>query len=313
MGEIMEENVDTGFIIKGAVGFVALIGFFVWLTCFTYISPGTVGVVINLFGDKKGVCDQELNVGMHFLAPWKKVYEFPVFEQNHVWEKDEKFNFQTSEGLGVSADIGITFHLEPTKIHVLFARYRKGMDEISHIFIRNYIRDAVNMISSKMKIEDLYGQSKETFFHQVQAQVQGDLLPMGINIERIYLIGKFIVPDRVVEALNQKIEATQRAQQRENELREAEAQAKKDVAMADGEARKQVVMAESSAKQNLLMAESKAKSIMLEAESQAKANALLTKSLTPELLRSQEIEKWNGQLPTYQGMNAPTPFMSMSK
>lgn len=307
------DNEDKAKLIAGSVIVGIILSIVIIISCFKYISPGTVGVVVNLFGDKKGVCDQELNVGMHFLAPWKKVYEFPIFEQNHVWEKKEGFNFQTSEGLGVSADIGITFHLDPGKIHILFARYRKGMDEISHVFIRNYIRDAINRISSKMRIEDLYGQSKEAFFQQVQNQVQHDLAPMGINIERIYLVGKFVVPDRVVEALNQKIEATQRAQQRENELREAEAQAKKDVAMADGEAKKQVLMAESSARQNLLMAESKSKSIMLEAESQAKANKLLTQSLTPELLRSQEIQKWNGQLPVYQGLNAPVPFMSMTK
>ena len=43
--------------------------------------------------------------------------------------------------------------------------------------------------------------------------------------EWIYTIGDFRLPPRVVEAINAKIEATQLAQQRENEVREAEAEA----------------------------------------------------------------------------------------
>lgn len=198
-----------------------------WTSCFKMISPGYVGVVVDLFGDSKGVEDKELHVGVHLVAPWKTVYEFPIFEQNHIWEGSHAFHFQTSEGLAVSADVGISYHLRPDSIPLIFQRYRRGMEEITHIFIRNYIRDAINKSASKMKIEDLYGQSKEEFFDHVQEHVRNDLKEIGIEISRIYLIGRFHFPDTVVTALNQKIEAIQRAQQRENELREAEAEAKK--------------------------------------------------------------------------------------
>ena len=53
------------------------------------------------------------------------------------------------------------------------------------------------------------------------------LLALEIS-RRIYLIGRFpLPPDCCCGFKLGKIEATQRAQQRENELREAEAQAKK--------------------------------------------------------------------------------------
>ena len=76
-------------ILAGLV-FVAL-----WF-CMTIITPGHVGVVVDMFGDSKGVESKELHVGAHFIAPWKTVYQFPIFEQNHTWEGDhESFNFQT--------------------------------------------------------------------------------------------------------------------------------------------------------------------------------------------------------------------------
>ena len=245
------------------------------LTCIQRIQPGYVGVVVNMLGGHKGVQDRELHVGLHFITPWKKVFQFPIFEQNDTWEGDhEGFNFQTSEGMAVSADIGITYHLRPEAIPLIFQRYRRGMDEITHVFIRNYIRDAVNKSASKTKIEDLYS-GKEGFFEDVEKHVKADLAPIGIDLSRIYLIGRFHFPPTVTLALNAKIEAMQRAQQRENELREAEAEAKKQVAQAEGQAL----------------------CVMLKAESESKANLLLSKSVTPELIQWQAVQKWDGHLP----------------
>lgn len=276
---------------KGFLGIIAtgilIICVVSWLFFFKMISPGYVGVVVDLLGDSKGVEQKELHVGVHWISPWKTVYQFPIFEQNHTWEGRDAFNFQTSEGLAISADIGITFHIRPDSIPNIFAKYRRGMDEITHTFIRNYIRDAINKSASKMKIEDLYGESKEKFFEQVQTQVRDELRGVGFEITRIYLIGRFHFPETVVAALNQKIEAIQRAQQRENELREAEAEAKKQVAKASGQAQ----------------------CVVLKAESEAKANLVLAQSVTPELIEWQAVQKWDGKLPTV--TSGATPFIQV--
>lgn len=260
--------------IAGAVIFTLVLIF-----SFKMISPGYVGVVVDLFGERKGVESHERHVGVHFIPPWKNLYVFPVFEQNDTWEGKEEFHFQTSEGLACSADIGITYHLQPEFIPKIFGKYRRGMDDITHIFMRNYIRDAINKTASKMKIEDLYGPGKEAFLDDVQSHVQFDLSPIGIIVSRIYLIGRFHFPQNVIAALNAKIEATQRAQQRENELREAQAEAQKRIAKAEGDAH----------------------CLMIEADSQAQANALLAQALSPEILAKMAIEKWDGKLPMYIG------------
>jgi len=257
-----------------AVGIAGLF-FVLWLLCFKMISPGYVGVIVDMLGDNKGVEAKELHVGMHWIAPWKKVYEFPIFEQNNTWEGDKDgFNFQTSEGMAVSADIGITYHLRSECIPMVFQKYRRGMDEITDTFIRNYIRDAINKAASRTHIEELYS-GKATFFEDVEIHVRNDLSPIGIEITRIYLIGRFHFPQNVITALNSKIEAMQRAQQRENELREAEAEAKKQIAKAEGQA----------------------KCLLLQSESEAKANKLLAESVTKELIQWHSVQKWNGILP----------------
>lgn len=266
---------------------------FLWIFFLKMISPGYVGVVVNYFGDEQGVDPKALNTGMHWIAPWKSVHEFPTFEQNITWEKERGFNFQTAEGMAVHCDLGLTFHLLPEHIPGIFQRYRRGVDEISDLFIRNYVRDAINTQASKMAIEDLYGSGKEEFFKQVQLHVRKDLNSLGIDITRIYIIGRFGFPEGVINALNAKIEATQRAQQRENELREAEAQAKKDVAKAEGAAKCQLAAAEAEARSSYLIAESISRS-----------NQLLAKSITPELVHWETIQHWDGKLPQVSGSNA---------
>jgi len=260
------------------------------ISCFNMIKPGEVGIVVDLFGLKKGVENKELTVGVHFIPFWKTLYRFPIFEQNHQWIGTDGFNFQTSEGLSVIADIGITFHLEPNKVHELFSKYRRGMDEITHLFIKNNIRDSINKVASRMKIEDLYGPKKEEFFTEVHGFVLKELQPIGFNISHIFIIGKFGVPEVVMEALNKKIEATQRAQQRENELRESEAQAKKEMAQAEG-----------SGKSKIITAKAAAESLMIEAKSKADANALLSRSINADILKWQAVNKWNGELPHVMG------------
>ena len=188
--------------------------------------------------------------------------------------------------MAVSADIGITYHLRPESVPIIFQKYRRGMDEITHLFIRNHIRDAINKAASKTEIEDLYS-GKEDFFNEVEAHIRKDLSPLGIEITKIYLIGRFHFPDTVINALNAKIEANQRAEQRENELREAEAEAKKQIAKAEGAA----------------------KCLKVQSESEALANKLISESLTTELIQWQSVQKWDGKLPNV--TSGAVPFIEV--
>lgn len=261
---------------KPVIVVVICVLFVMWISSFTTIQPGYVGVRINLLGEDKGVSSKVLTSGMHWVAPWKRVYKFPTFNQNETWEGErEEFNFQTSEGLSVGANIGLSYHLDTEKIPTLFTQYRRGIKEISHVFLRNYIRDALNKSASKLKIEDLYSSEKKDFFEIVETHLRQSVQEKGIIIEKVYLIGKFHLPSTVVAALNLKIEAIQRAHQRENELKESEAMARKQVAIAQGEA------------------ESK----LIQARAEAEANKLVMASINERLIALEAIKKWDGKLP----------------
>lgn len=268
------------------------------MTACSKVPAGHVGVKVFLLGGSKGVDHEVLGVGRYWIGINEELYLFPTFQQNYVWThsphegkpEDESITFQTKEGMAVNTDVGITYSLDPDKISDIFAKYRRGLDEITDTFLRNHVRDAMNQVGSTMSVEDVYGNGKIAMMDDVQKQVSSQVAPIGIRIEKIYTINQMRLPPNVVGALNSKIEATQRAQQRENELREAEAEAKKTVAKAEGEA-----------SQMRALAEGRAGATLTEAEAQSKANKILSESLTPALIEYRKLDKWNGVLPQFTG------------
>lgn len=258
------------------------------------VPAGNVGVKVYLLGGNKGVESEQLGVGRYWIGWNEELYLFPTFAQNYVWtkskaegsENDESISFQTVEGMSVNADVGITYSVRPEKVSVIFQKYRKQLDEITDVYLRNMVRDAFVSVASTKPVEDVYGAGKEQLLKKVEAYVRdqcGDLF----NIERIYLVGDLRLPPQVTQALNAKIQATQQAQQVENEIRAAKAEAEKKIAQADGEAR----------------------SILVVAEAQAKANKVLAASLTDEFVRYQALKQWNGILPTTMLPNGSVPFV----
>ncbi len=254
-------------------------------TACTKVPAGSVGVKVYLLGGEKGVDTEELGVGRYWIGINEELFLFPTFTQNYVWtqdptegsENDESITFQTSQGMVVGADIGISYHIDPSKVNMIFQKYRKGIDEITDVFLRNMVRDAFVAEAGSLPIESVYGAGKNDLIDSVQASVVEQVEPIGIVIEKIYYVGTLRLPDAVTTSLNAKIEATQKAQQRENEVATAIAEANKVREKAKGEA----------------------DAVRYKAEAEAERIAALGKSLrdNPEVVRLNFIEKWDGTMP----------------
>lgn len=264
------------------------------------VPVGNVGIIVHKLGGSKGVDSEEVGVGRYWLGLNDELYIFPTFTQNHVWTKDrtegspndDSFTFQTKEGLNVNTDVGIAYHIEPTKINTVFQRYRKGAEEITNVVLRNSIRDAFNKSASVVDIESVYGAGKAKLMDDVISRVKTDLEPIGIIIENVFLVGNMRLPETVVEAINAKISATQKSAQRENEVAQSKAEADKMIETARGEAQSR-----------LAIAKAEAEAIKL------KGDALKD---NPKLAELTAIERWDGHLPQYM-MGNSTPFININK
>ncbi len=251
------------------------------------VPAGYRGVIVNLYGQDKGVSEQSVGVGKYFLGWNQDIYLFPTFLQNSTWTANQAITMQTSEGLTITTDAGITYQIQPDNIVKVFTKYRLGIKEITDTFLHNMVRDAMNEVASTMTVDQIYGVKKEQFIKNVNSIVIKESAENGINVDKIYLIGSFILPDMVRESIDVKIQASQNAIKVENEIATSRAEAQKTIVEAKAAAQRRVIEAEANAAQ-----------ITLNAEAQAKANKILSASLTPEFVQYQAIIKWNGSLPT---------------
>lgn len=269
--------------IAKALAITAVVG----LTACSKVPAGYRGVIVHLYGSDKGVADQSVGVGMYYIGWNGEMYLFPTFLQNYSWKDTQAITMQTSEGLSIQTDAGITYTIQPDNVVKVFTKYRLGIDEITNTFLHNMVRDAMNEVASTMTVEDIYGNKKQEFIDKVNDIVKREALENGIDVDKIYLVGSFVLPDTVVNSINSKIQAAQNAMKVENE-----------VATTKAEAQKTVVEAQARAQQ-----------ILINAQAQAQANKILSESLTPEFVQYQAILKWNGTLPAVSS-NA-VPFINL--
>lgn len=234
--------------------------------CYKKVPAGNVGVKVYLLGGSKGVDNEVLGVGRYWVGVNEDLFVYPTFQQTYMWdtESDDAFKVTTADGMTVGMDLGVTYQIDPAKVSLLFQRFRKGPAEITQTVLFSLIRDAVARTGSGDSISRLIGPGRDSLVQRAEKIVRAQVDSIGIRDLRLQVLGKMALPKNVANAIDAKIEATQKALQAENELQRARAEAAKMIA---------------------------------EAEGTAKANELKQRTLTPELVRMSWIEKWDGKLP----------------
>lgn len=278
-------------VVAASVGVLMLVLLVVAVTARVKVPAGYGGVVYNLYGGEKGVTGETVGPGKYWLSWNEELYLLPTFTQNYVWTAgedetsptDESITFQDREGIQINADVGISYAVQPDKIDVIFQKYRKGVSEITDTYLRNMVRDAINVETSKMDVSEIYGQGKEELMNRVTERVRAQVSEIGIRVEKIYWIGAMRLPQAITEAINAKVEATQKAQQRENDLQTANAQAEIARANARGEA---------DAK-------------LIQARAEADANRMIAASVSPALTEYIKANRWDGVAPKVIGNTTP--------
>jgi regulator of protease activity HflC (stomatin/prohibitin superfamily) len=264
------------------------------MLCFTgcareIIEPGKVGICVNLYGNNKGVNDYPIKTGVVWYNPMTtSVYEYPTFTQNATWQGVEKISFNTNQGSKISADVALSYMLAEDKVPHIFVKHRRDLEYITHNYLRNKVRDAINKHSSEYTAIEALGTKTQQLILKAREDLVEELADEGFVIDTLSFISAPEPDDPSVKAaISQVINSTQKATEAENKVKQIEAEAKQEIARAEG----------------------KGRSIEIEAQAQAKANKIVAESLTPELVRYKMIEKWNGIAPQVVSGDAQTMLM----
>lgn len=251
-----------------------------FVTACGWVNPGEVGIMVNKYGDdtERGVPKEVLPVGWYLTFPTKTLYTFPTFT---VTKQYDEFDIQADQGVSAKARIGVTFSVEQDKVPLLFQKYRKGVDEISEIQLRQLLYSAMNTSASRMSIEDIIGPKKADLLKATEERLRSQVGPYGINIESVNILSEIVPPDVVKDSINEKIIAQQKSITRNNEIETTKAEAEKNRIEAKG-------LADAAVEK----AEAEAKAITIRGEAIRK---------NPELITLEAIQRWNGQMPATLG------------
>lgn len=258
----------------------------------TVIEPGKVGIVVYQNGSQKGVQDYPIKTGRIWYNPFTTtVYDYPTFMQNTVWSGQERISFNTSEGSKISCEVALSYTLDATKVPQIFVKHRQELENITHNYLRNKVRDAINKHSSSYHAVEALSTKTQEIVRVAKEELTKELTPEGFIIDTLSFVS---APDpedpQVKQSISLVISSTQKSLEAENKVKQVESEARQAIAKAEGEAG----------------------SITALAKAQADANRILSESITPELVKYKMIEKWTGVAPHVIGGNADI-LMNMTK
>lgn len=237
----------------------------------TRIDAGYEGILIKQYGTEKGVQDVTLVTGRVTYNPWTEdVEQMPLFVQTQDYEA---FTVNAKDGSVFSVDPTISLKVIPGSAPSIYKKYRKDLQEVLKTTLYNYTKDAFRIQFNKYTTDDIISK-REEFENNVQNYLIDQLEKEGFHLEQ--LTSGLAYPKVIIEAIDAKNRAVQRAMEVENQLKTAEAQAKIKV---------------------------------VEAQAEADANRIRQMTLTPMLIQQQFIDKWDGRTPLYG--TAPTFFKNV--
>lgn len=259
--------------------FGAIIGAFIMavcvLLCTERVHTGYVGVVYSA----KGVEQQTISQGWHFMSPLKHVSEFPITQQRVVfsnapsdygakehadWHIDAPANGGT-----IAINLTVNYNFLPEHVVELYTKFG-GMDgeSLMESKIQNDIIAYVKEVTPQFSVMQIYSDDRAGVNTAITNYLNEKLTAeYGINVSSALIVDA--QPD---DTLMQKIRAKEQAKQ------DAEiAELNKQTALAQAETDKVKAHTEADVK-------------MIEAQAEADANKVLSESITPELIQMKEAE-----------------------
>ena len=211
------------------------------------IGPGEVGVQI-LFGNiQEGI----LRSGLNFVNPLMEVQKLDIKTQSYTMSgandqdvrddqtiKSDPIQTLSSDGLTLLLDVTVWFRVSaddaPNLLRTIGSDYEA---KIVRPAIRTAIRDiAVNFVAT-----DIYSSKRDDYVNDVAKKLEKSFEGRGIILEKV-LLRNVELPQKVREAIDEKIAAEQRAQQMVYVLQKERQEAERKTVEAEGVAEAQKII-----------------------------------------------------------------------
>jgi regulator of protease activity HflC (stomatin/prohibitin superfamily) len=294
----------------GTLAIVVIIAFILlglMFSAWRNIEPGFVGIVFDKANHN--VTAGALEPGWAFINPFTQaIQQYPVTIQNYAMvlksnegssAGDDSIKIQSSEGQQLNLDVVIQYQVIRDQAGLLYQDWG-GADigVVEDRVVRQYTRTQVPAIAAGYTWENIVSSKRAEITDKITQALREEFARRHLSLIS-FGVREVHLPDTLQQALTNKIEAQQQAEQQKYQLEQARVKADQDKVVAQGQA--QAVQAQ---------AEGEAAATRIRADAQAEANLKLAKSLTPALIQYQQIQRWDGKLPVFTG--GATPLINAS-
>ena len=273
---------------SGLIYSILIIVFILFLAKpFVIINSGEVGIKVTAGKYEK----ISLLPGLHFYIPiiqkviiidtkvrlinYKSLEEITGFDSGI--KINAAINILDARGLPVSIELTVQYKLRPDTASETIAVWGLSWEEkIINPVVRDIVRNIVGSYTAeelptkRNEIATLIENGIRTNIHSLPNK------PVELLSVQLREIG---LPTKIKEQIERVQIANQEAERVKYEVQRAKQEAEKRAAIATG-----------TAQAKRIEAKGKADAVTIEADAQAKANILIAKSLTPNLLKMQQIE-----------------------
>lgn len=295
----------------GVILLVACSVLFLAATAIQRVDPGYTAIVVDYSVGQQSNQQQlysQVPTGTFFLINplTQRVAKYPLAQQTLTMVRraqegrvvgDDSVECNDIAGVRVNIDSSTLWRVMPDKAgNLYFLRpdvplTSEGGDDVADLVVRREVRSAITYICGTMSYEAIYGVDRLKFADQVKALLARNLENQYIEVDS-FLAGEVYLQPELANAIADKVNAQQQAQQAAFLKQKAENEASANVATAEG-----------AKKVRILQGEAEAQYIQL--VNQQLANA-------PQYIQYIFSSKWNGILPAtlITGGNA-TPLLQL--
>ena len=267
----LSEEVNPFGVIGVIIGLITLIlGFSI-----SFVPTGYIGIR-TAYGQIAG---NPVSSGLHFHVPFvENIHNMNCKQQEMVFDKDKIWS-ETSERTEVYAEnIVVDYQINAEYGAWIWSNIEEWD---TNLVKRTSVESGLKAAFKQYNDTDVTDRSKieKTAKEYIQKS-----LNTKYNNQVVTVISVTISNINFSDAYNDAIEK--------------KAQAKLSAEAQAYENQKTIDQAKAEAEKQRIEAEGKAKAKIIEAEAEAKANEKISKSITPEILQREWIQKWNGKTPS---------------
>lgn len=267
----LSEEVNLFGVIGVIVGLITLIlGFSI-----SFVPTGYIGIR-TAYGQISG---SPVSTGIHFHVPFvENIHKMNCKQQEMVFDKDKIWS-ETSERTEVYAEnIVVDYQINAEYGAWIWSNIEEWD---TNLVKRTSVESGLKAAFKQYNDTDVTDRSKieKTAKEYIQKS-----LNTKYNNQVVTVISVTISNINFSDAYNDAIEK--------------KAQAKLSAEEQAYENQKTIDQAKAEAEKQRIEAQGKAKAKIIEAEAEAEANEKISKSITPEVLQREWIQKWNGKTPS---------------